>query len=107
MKSCRLNANAIGSLGLLIVTVVAAAGLAPAERLGVLSLLKVGMPVTLKETVGGRFEIGIIDGVPGPLGHEVVEVAADHVVVRDITGVVETWIPIYSLACVRRTNARP
>ena len=106
MKSCRLNVQAIGIFAMLIVTVVAAAGLAPAERLGVLSPLKVGMPVTLKET-GGRFEIGIIDGVPGPLGHEVVEVAADHVVVRDITGVVETWIPIYSLACVQRTNARP
>jgi len=105
MKSCRHNSRSIGIFAMLIVTVVAAAGLAPAERLGVLSPLKVGMPVTLKET-GGRFEIGIIDGVPGPLGHEVVEVAADHVVVRDITGVVETWIPIYSLAYVRRTNAQ-
>jgi len=105
MKSCRLDAQAIGIFALLIVTVVAAAGLAPAERLGVLSPLKVGMPVTLKEN-GGRFEVGIIDGVPGPLGHEVVEVAADHVVLRDVAGVVETWIPVYSLACVRRTNTR-
>ena len=106
MQRAGLGFGSIAILFLVVLAVVAAAGLAPAERLGVLSPLRVGMPITLKET-GGRFEIGIIDGVPGPLGHEVVELAADHVVVRDIAGIVETWIPVYSLTCVQKTTIRP
>lgn len=97
----------VGAPLLLICCVVTvAAGIDHADLVGVQTLLKAGMQVTLREA-SGRFEIGVIDGVSGPLGHEIVEVGADYVVVKDISGVIEMWIPVYSLACVRRTSAGP
>jgi hypothetical protein len=83
-----------------LVAVVAAAGLAPAERGGALAGLKPGMPVALRES-GGRFEISVFDGLPGPLGHALIAVGDDYIVVRHIAGVAETWIPVTSIACVK------
>lgn len=89
----------LGVFGLVAVC----AGLAPAERDGVLAGLKPGMPVTLSEKAG-RFEIGVFPDTPGPLGHEVVALGNDFVAVKDIAGFTETWIPIYSIACVKTTK---
>jgi len=80
-----------------------ALGLAPAERSGALAVLKPGMPITLTEAAG-RFEITTLSGVPGPLGHEVIAVGDEYVAVKDAAGVTETWIPIYSVACVKTIN---
>jgi hypothetical protein len=68
-------------------------------RKGFLSVLKEGQTVTLKENAG-RYEITVMKGVR--LGHKVIEVGADYVVVEDIAGVTETRIPIYSIKSIVR-----
>ena len=90
----------LGLLVGLVIVLVASAGMAPAERDGVLGGLRPGMPITLTEAEG-RFEIGILPGVPGPLGHEVTAVGQDYVAVKDISGVSETVIPLFSIKCVK------
>ena len=62
-----------------------------------LSVLKEGQSVSVKE-VGGRFEITLMKGVK--LGHTVIEVGADYVVVEDAAGVTETRIPVYSIKSI-------
>ncbi len=79
--------------------VAVASGQAPADRVGPLSALRAGMPVTLQET-GSRFEIRVIEGLPGPLGHAVVRVGPDYLAVKNIAEVVEQWIPIYAISSV-------
>lgn len=83
-----------------IIALATSAGMAPAERVGVLGGLRPGLAITLTEAEG-RFEIGILPGVPGPLGHEVTAVGADYVAVKDIAGVTETVIPLFSIKCVK------
>lgn len=89
------------SLGFLLLAAVVAvaSGQAPADRVGPLAALRAGMPVTLRET-GGRFEIRVHEGLPGPLGHAVVRVGPDYVVVKNIAEVVEQWIPISAISSV-------
>ena len=89
-----------GFLAGLVIVLVASVGMAPAERVGVLDGLRPGLPITLTEAEG-RFEIGILPGMPGPLGHEVTAVGQDYVAVKDITGVSETVIPLFSIKCVK------
>lgn len=91
---------AVGSLAGFIILLAASAGMAPAERVGVLGGLRPGLAITLTEAEG-RFEIGILPGVPGPLGHEVTAVGEDYVAVKDIAGVAETVIPLFSIKCVK------
>ena len=63
-------------------------------------MLDVGQEVNLKAASGG-YEIGVFKANPGPLGHKVVEVGADYVVLQDIRGnVTTTRIPIYSIKAV-------
>ena len=62
-----------------------------------LSVLKEGQGVSLKETAG-RFELTVMKDLP--LGHKVIEVGADYVVVEDVVGVTETRIPIYSIKSI-------
>jgi len=83
-----------------MIVLAMSAGRAPAERVGVLGGLRPGLAITLTEAEG-RFEIGILPGVPGPLGHEVIAVGADYVAVKDIVGVTETVIPLFSIKCVK------
>jgi hypothetical protein len=66
---------------------------------GVLSVLHPDQPVAVKKA-GGRYEITVMPKVPGPLGHQVVEVGSNYLVVQDLVGVTETRIPIWSIKCV-------
>lgn len=102
----RSDFRALGVGCFLAIVLVVASGQAPAERSGLLAELKPRMPVSLKQ-VAGRYEIGLLDGVAAPLGHEVVEVGLDHVVVKDVVGVSRIWIPVYSLASITTTRTRP
>jgi len=68
-------------------------------RRGILSVLKEGQSVNVKE-VAGRYEITLIEDVP--LSHKVIEVGADYVVVEDVAGVTETRIPVYSIKAIVR-----
>ena len=63
-------------------------------RMGFLSIFKVGRSVNVKE-VAGRFEVSTFDDLT--LSHTITEVGPDHVTVEDISGLVETRIPIYSI----------
>ena len=103
MTVCLPRPHVWAGAAALLITVASVAGFAPAERGGVLAGLKPGMPIMLTDKTG-RFEVGILPGVPGPLGHEVIAVGEDYLVVKDITGVTETWIPIFSIACVKTTK---
>jgi len=66
-------------------------------RKGFLAVLKEGQTITLKENAG-RYEITLMKNIP--LGHKVVEVGADYVVVEDAAGVTETRIPVTSIKAI-------
>ena len=70
-------------------------------RRGFLSALEEGQSVTLRENAG-RYEITLIANVL--LGHRVIEVGTDYVVVVDVAGVTETRIPIYSIRSIVRVR---
>lgn len=94
--------NRIHSVTLLLLLgglVFVASGQAPAKDRGVLSVLHAGQPVSLQDT-GNSYEISILKNGPEILGHKVVEVFNDCVVIEDIAGVTQTRIPIYSIKSV-------
>lgn len=90
---------------LLLVTLLAlgtfsALGQGPAQqRRGLLSVLKEGQSVTLKEA-DGRFALTLIEDAPDLAGHKVVEIGADYLAVEDVAGAIQTRIPIYSLKSI-------
>jgi hypothetical protein len=67
------------------------------RKAGLFAPLEVGQKVGLKERAGG-YEIGVVPGVP--LGHKVLEVGVDYVVLEDFAGVTETRIPVYAVRAV-------
>ena len=67
------------------------------ERKKVMAALKVGQVVVLKETAG-RFELTLMKDVV--VGHKVIEVGDDYVLVEDAAGVTETFIPVYSIKSI-------
>lgn len=64
-----------------------------------LNRLKPGQSVGLKE-VEGRFSLTVFPGRSQIVGHRVVFVAEDHIVVKDLAGVTETAIPVYSVTSI-------
>lgn len=64
---------------------------------GVLSALKEGQSVSLKE-VAGRYDITLMPDVK--LGNTVKEVGSDYPVVQDAVGLTETRIPVYSIKSI-------
>jgi hypothetical protein len=76
-----------------------ASGQAPAKERGVLSVLHAGQAVNLQDS-GNGYEISFLKNGPETLGHRVVEVFSDCVVIEDIAGVNQTRIPIYSVKSV-------
>lgn len=85
-------------LGLAVL--VAAAPNEP-KKPGVLSVLSVGQKVCVKEVAGG-YQIGAMPGLE--LGHKVTALGPDFLVVEDVTGVVETRIPIFAIRSVTVTR---
>jgi hypothetical protein len=61
------------------------------------------MPVNLMDVASG-YEIGIFTKGPNMLGHKVMEVGTDYVVVEDISGIKELRIPIYAIKSVSTTK---
>jgi hypothetical protein len=100
MKNGYRSAFAMTSAAGCVIVIAAVTGMAPAERGGALGGLRPGLAITLTEAAG-RFEIGVMPGVPGPLGHEVTAVGEDYVAVQDFTGTTETVIPLFSIKCVK------
>jgi len=90
---------AITVVALLALGIFTASGQAPAKPRGFFSVFHVGQPVTLKETACG-YEIGVFDNGPDLLGHKIVEVGSDFLVVQDVSGVNEVRLPIFSVKAV-------
>ena len=92
---------------LLVGILVVASGQAPAKTHGVLSVLHAGQPLSLAATDGG-YRLNLFQGGPEVLGHKVVEVGANFVVVEDTAGIQQLRIPVYSIKSVGITkSAKP
>lgn len=76
-----------------------ASGQSPAKERGVLSVLHAGQAVNLQYS-GNGYEISVLKNGPETLGHRVVDVFGDCVVIEDVAGVNQTRIPIYSVKSV-------
>ena len=90
---------ALSAASLLVLAVVVGSGQAPVAASGFLSVLHADQEVSLTAAAGG-YQIGVFTDSPGPLGHKVIEVGADYVVLRDIANVTTTRIPIYSIKAI-------
>jgi len=64
-----------------------------------LSALEKGQVIALKE-VAGRYEIRVLKDLV--VGHTVVVVGLDYVVIEDVGGIAETRIPVYSIKAIVR-----
>jgi len=80
-----------------------ASGQAPAKPHGILTVLHAGQPVSLADADGG-YQLNLFKDGPDVLGHKVVEVGSDFVVVEDIAGVQQLRIPVYSVKSVGITR---
>lgn len=76
-----------------------ASGQAPGRERGVLSVLHAGQPVSLQET-GNGYAISLLKDGPEMLGHKVVEVFSDYIVIEDLAGVSQIRIPLYAIKSV-------
>jgi hypothetical protein len=88
---------------LLVGILFVASGQAPGKPHGVLSVLHAGQPVNLADADGG-YKLNLFQDGPEMLGHRVVEVGTDFVVVEDIAGVQQLRIPVYSIKSVGITK---
>jgi hypothetical protein len=70
----------------------------------VFSMLKVGQTVSLKGE-GAAYILSFIEPEV-PLGHTVVEIGENYVVVRDITGVMDVVVPVYSVKAVEKVRTK-
>jgi len=102
-----LNRKTIYCLVALLIVVILAARSAttaapPAEQKAMTFLdnLKLGRAVSLTEK-DGRYEIGLFPPTFQPLGHKVVEVGQDYVVLRDLVEITDTIVPIYSIKAIK------
>ena len=62
-----------------------------------LSGIKEGQTISVRE-VGGRYEISVMKRMP--VGHKVLEVGIDYILVEDPASVTETRIPVYSIKSI-------
>lgn len=88
----------------LVLGVFAASAQAPIEKQpNILSVLKEGQPVSIKE-VSGRYDITTMEGVPVVQGHKVLTIGSDYLVVQDISEIHEIHIPVYSIKAIIRVK---
>lgn len=76
---------------------------APKQR-SVFSIFKVGQSVNLKDH-GSAYSISVFED-DVPLSHTVVEVGDDYVVVRDIAGVTDSMVPVYSVKAIEKVRSK-
>ena len=105
MRTTILAVMAVAALGLGLSQPTATSQPAPAAPRTVLSPLKAGQAVTLKEK-GSFWEISVLQD-SAQTGHRVVEVADDHIVVTDDGGLIETRIPLTAIRAVTVIRAKP
>ena len=93
MNTIRLLAVAAG----LLLSIPATSHGQDKPRKGFLAVLKEGQTVVLKESAG-KYEITLMKNIP--LGHKVVEVGPDYVVIEDAAGITETRIHVTSIKAI-------
>ena len=69
----------------------------------ILSVLREGQPVSIKE-VSGRYDITTLEGVPVVQGYKVLTIGSDYLVVQDISGINEIHIPLWSIKAIIRVK---
>lgn len=84
-------------LAVMLVVIPATSNAQDKPKKNFLSALKEGQSIVLKENAG-RYEILMMKDVR--LGHTVIEVGTDYVVVEDVAKVTETRIPVYSIKAI-------
>ena len=67
-------------------------------------MLKFGQTVNLKDH-GSAYSIGFAEPEV-PLSHTVVEIRQDYVVVRDISGVKDVVVPVYSVKALEKVRVK-
>lgn len=95
-------------IGLVVIVALVAAALGADEARkpkGVFSALKVGQAVSLKDE-GSAFTITFFEPEL-PQSHKVIEVGNDYIVVRDIAGISDTMVPIYSVKGIVKVRTKP
>jgi hypothetical protein len=65
-----------------------------------LDRLKVGEPVAVEEK-DGRYQLTIFIKGPAVLDHTIVEFGSDYVAMRDLAGITDLVVPIYSIRAIR------
>jgi hypothetical protein len=100
------NGKTILGLTILLASAIVAArsvitAAPPAERKEITFLdhLKTGQAVSLTEK-DGRYEISVFPPAYQPLGHKVVEIGPDYAVFRDLVGITDTIVPVYSIKAI-------
>ena len=68
-------------------------------RKGFLSAITEGQAVSVRENAG-RFEISMFDDGPAILGHQIVEVGENWLLVEDIAHVTQTRISVYAIKSI-------
>ena len=71
-----------------------------ATKTSFLAHLKPGQPVSLTEK-DGRYEIGLYPLTYQPLGHKVIEIGPDYVVLRDLVGITDTIVSVYGIKAIK------
>lgn len=71
---------------------------------GIFTMIKEGQAVDLKDE-GAAYSISVYGG-DLPTSHTVIEVADDYIVVRDVAGITETALPVYSVKSIVKMNLK-
>lgn len=77
----------------------------PLPTSSILGLLKKGQPIAVKDA-GFAYELTVYVEGPEKLGHTIIDVTADYVVVRDLTGITDLAIPVWSIKSVATVRLR-
>jgi hypothetical protein len=70
------------------------------KKLSFLDRLKGGRPVSLTES-GGHYELTLLPENLRPLGHTIIEIGGDYVLLRDLGEITDSAIPIYSISAIK------
>ncbi|HET6574110.1 MAG TPA: hypothetical protein VFG68_10940 [Fimbriiglobus sp.] len=105
MRPTTLAVLAVAALGLGLSLPPATSQPAPAARRTVLSPLKAGQAVTLREK-GSLWEINVLQDV-AEATHKVAEIGDDFIVVTDNEGLLETRIPLTAIRAVTVIKTKP
>jgi len=71
----------------------------PQPTNAILGLLKKGQAISVKDA-GFNYELTAFADGPETLSHTVIEITPDYVLVRNLAGVIDTAIPLWSIKAI-------